>query len=118
MQVQIAPLRPLQMIIKDEARTTVWCTDMDFRRSSPPTSQEQRQSLQDELRQASRDVRIYTTACDISNRSVVEEAVTRLRQDGLPPVKGIIQSAAVLQVSPPNLTDNVVCVISSHPVRL
>ncbi len=35
MQVQIAPLRPLQMIIKDEARTTVWCTDMDFRRSSP-----------------------------------------------------------------------------------
>lgn len=85
--------------------------------SRRPLCQEQKRSLQDELRQVSTSVEVHTTVCDISVRSVVEEAVLRLRQDGLPPVKGIIQAAVVLQVSPSNLS-NAMSMIPSDPMWL
>lgn len=85
--------------------------------SRRPLSQERKRSFQDKFRQLSRGVEIHTTICDISDRSVVEEAVMRLRQDGLPPVKGIIQAAAVLQVSPSDLS-NTMSTILSHPMWL
>ncbi len=59
----------------------------------------ERQELQDKLRLVSAEINVYSIACDISRRPVVQEAVSSLENMRLPPVKGVIQSATVLRVS-------------------
>ena len=60
------------------------------------------QSLEDELRLISAGLRIYSMGCDIADRSMITEVVSTFEKLGLPPVKGVVQSATVLHVS---LTD-------------
>ena len=60
------------------------------------------QSLEDELQMISAGLRIYSMGCDIADRSMITEVVSTFEKLGLPPVKGVVQSATVLHVS---LTD-------------
>lgn len=57
-----------------------------------------KQVLQDGLRSISAGFTIHSMACDISNLSMLREIVSSFKQLGLPPVKGVIQCAAMLQV--------------------
>lgn len=66
--------------------------------SRRPLNADRRQKLQDSLRSFSADGTIHSLACDISNRSMVQSAVQNLKNMALPPVKGVIQAAGVLQV--------------------
>ena len=56
-------------------------------------------SFEEELRRISIGLSVLTIRCDISSRVAVDEALKALENLILPPVKGVIQSAAVLQVS-------------------
>lgn len=67
--------------------------------SRRPLNADREQKLQDSLRSFSADGTIHSLACDISNRSMVQSAVQSLKNMALPPVKGVIQAAGVLQVS-------------------
>lgn len=60
---------------------------------------DRRREIQDELQATSPGLTIYCLACDISNKSMVDEVVAGFEKTGLPRVKGVIQAAAVLQVS-------------------
>lgn len=57
------------------------------------------QALQDDLQAGPSGVKVYSMACDISDSSVVHETVSSFEKLKLPPVKGIVQCATVLQVS-------------------
>ena len=59
----------------------------------------QTQELEDELQSVSPGAKVYSIACDISRKSMIENAARFLEDMNLPPVKGIIQCATVLQVS-------------------
>ena len=59
----------------------------------------QTQELQDGLQLVSPSAKVYTIACDISRKSMIENVARFLEEMSLPPVKGIIQCATVLQVS-------------------
>ena len=47
-----------------------------------------------------RGVRVVGRACDITSREQLANLARDMGQDGLPPVRGIVQSAMVLRVSP------------------
>lgn len=72
------------------------CIVILSRRSLDTTS---RRKLRDKLRQVSDKIKVYSMACDISRRPAVQEAVSFIEKMRLPPVRGVIQSATVLQVS-------------------
>ena len=61
--------------------------------------QGQIQIFQDELRGYSAEARFISLSCDISNREAVYGAVRTIEELGLPPIKGVVQSATVLKVS-------------------
>lgn len=67
--------------------------------SRRPLDADRQQMLQGRLRSFSAGGMIYSLACDISNRSMVQSAVQSLENMALPPVKGVLQAAGVLQVS-------------------
>lgn len=58
----------------------------------------EQQAFERQLQSFSPGLRIFSMACDISKRSMVDEVLSSFTSH-LPPVKGLIQSAAVLQVS-------------------
>ena len=60
---------------------------------------EQVKLMQDELRGHSAEVRFFSLSCDISEQEALVAAVRTIEQLGLPPIKGVVHSAAVLQVS-------------------
>ena len=60
---------------------------------------DEKRALEDRLRLISGGLRIFTMACDISDASMLHTVVSSLEELGLPPVKGVIQSATVLRVS-------------------
>ena len=60
---------------------------------------DRRKVLQDDLRLISPGLEVYSMACDISDSSMVYDVVSSFTKMGLPPVKGVVQSATVLQVS-------------------
>lgn len=72
-------------------------------------NQDRRREIQDELNAISPGLTIYCLACDISDKSRVNEVLAGFEKTGLPRVKGVIQAAAVLQVSrcnPPDYFDS------------
>lgn len=60
---------------------------------------DKKKALQDGLRFISPGLEVYSIACDISNKSMVYDTVSSFARMGLPPVKGVVQCATVLQVS-------------------
>jgi acyl transferase domain-containing protein/NADPH:quinone reductase-like Zn-dependent oxidoreductase len=68
--------------------------------SRKPANPETMKSLKNRLQQLSPGCSVYSFACDISSLSMVQEAATAIGNAGLPPVRGVIQSATVLEVSP------------------
>ena len=62
-------------------------------------SHSEHQALETQLQSVSPGLRIYSLACDISQKSIVDEVLSKFKTSDLPPVKGLIQSATVLQVS-------------------
>ena len=67
--------------------------------SRSPLSHEKSGAIQENLRLILPDLMIYAITCDISDLSKVQEVAYKLEEKGLPPVKGVVHSAAVLQVS-------------------
>lgn len=65
---------------------------------------DRKESLQHGLRSISPGSTIYSMACDISNSAMVQKVISSFEQMGLPPVKGVVQCAAVLQVCLRNAT--------------
>ena len=61
-------------------------------------SQSEHQALEAQLQPVSPGLRINSLACDISQKSIVDEVLSKFKTSDLPPVKGVIQSATVLQV--------------------
>lgn len=61
--------------------------------------EEERGHLQRQLREFSPGCNLYCISCDITSTASIQRAAVTLTQMGLPPVRGIIQSAAILQVS-------------------
>ena len=61
------------------------------------------QAIEAQLQSISPGVRIFSMACDIAQKSLVDEVVLNLKMSNLPPVKGVFQSATVLQASAPSL---------------
>ena len=59
----------------------------------------QTQELQDRLQLVSPSAKVYSIACDISRKSMIESVARFFEEMNLPSVKGIIQCATVLQVS-------------------
>ena len=57
------------------------------------------QALKAQLQSISPNLRIFSLACDISRKSIVDEVLSKFGTLDLPPVKGVIQSATVLQVN-------------------
>ena len=57
------------------------------------------QALEAQLQSVSPGLRMSSLACDISQKSIVDEVLSKLKTSDLPPVKGVIQSATVLQVN-------------------
>ena len=57
------------------------------------------QALEAQLQSVSPGLRILSLACDISQKYIVDKVLSKLKTSDLPPVKGIIQSATVLQVN-------------------
>ena len=55
--------------------------------------------VEDKARLISPEARFYWKTCDIANGVQVMECAASLLSSGLPPVKGIVQAAVVLQVS-------------------
>lgn len=62
-------------------------------------NRDRRREIEDELQSISPGLTIYSLACDISNKSMVNEVVAGFEKIGLSPVKGVVQAAAILQVS-------------------
>ena len=60
---------------------------------------DERQRIQDEVSCLSPGIKIYGFSCDISNSLEVRKVISEFDRMSLPPVKGIVQSAGVLQVS-------------------
>ncbi|KAL9122551.1 MAG: hypothetical protein Q9187_000894 [Circinaria calcarea] len=58
---------------------------------------DEKQAFQDDLRSTSAGLVFYSIACDISNMLMLQEVVAGFEAIGLPPVRGVIQSATVLQ---------------------
>ena len=57
------------------------------------------QALEAQLQSVSPGLRISSLACDISQKSIVDEVLSKFKTSDLPPVKGVVQSATVLQVN-------------------
>ena len=57
------------------------------------------QALEAQLQSVSPGLRMSSLACDISQKFMVDEVVSKFKTSDLPPVKGVIQSATVLQVN-------------------
>ena len=62
------------------------------------------QLLEAQLKSISPGLRIFSLICDISQKSIVDEVLSKFGTSDLPPVKGVIQSATVLQVNVHSLT--------------
>ncbi len=62
-------------------------------------SDDEQQLLEGQLQSVSSGLRMFSMACDISKKSMVNEWLSNLRVLSLPPVKGVVQSATVLQVN-------------------
>ena len=60
------------------------------------------QCLEEELRLLSAGLQLCTISCDIADESMVRSVLFEMEKMALPPVKGVIHSAAVLHVSPSN----------------
>lgn len=60
---------------------------------------EEHDYMQRKLKTLSPDCRLYCISCDITSEASVRKAADTLTQLGVPPVRGIVQSAAVLYVS-------------------
>lgn len=67
--------------------------------SRRPVDVEEHDRLQTRLQLLSPDCRLYCVVCDITVEESIQNAAGLLDQLGVPPVRGIIQSAAILQVS-------------------
>ena len=61
-------------------------------------SHSEHQALEAQLQSVSPGLRISSLACDISQKSIVDDVVSKFKTSDLLPVKGVIQSATVLQV--------------------
>ena len=62
-------------------------------------SHSEHQVLEAQLQSISHGLRIISLACDISQKSIVDEVLSKFKTSDSPPVKGVIQSATVLQVN-------------------
>lgn len=58
---------------------------------------EQAAALVDELSQVS--CRVKAVSCNVSNKSDIADSLRQCQEDGLPPIRGVIQGAMVLKVS-------------------
>jgi NAD(P)-dependent dehydrogenase (short-subunit alcohol dehydrogenase family) len=57
---------------------------------------QQNQAFISEL--AAKGVRVVAKKCDVTSQDEVASAMREVKRDGLPPIRGIIQSAMVLKV--------------------
>lgn len=67
--------------------------------SRRPVDEKERVRIQMHLREASPDCNLYCISCDLTSEDSLQRAADTLTRIGVPPVRGIIQSAAILQVS-------------------
>ncbi|KAK7984416.1 hypothetical protein PG989_011818 [Apiospora arundinis] len=66
-------------------------------------SRRDKDDLQASLEAAQPGCRLYCVACDLTSKSSVQQAAETLQHDhGVPPVRGVIHSAAILQDRPLN----------------
>lgn len=71
-------------------------------------SAEEHRELQERLQAISPGCSLYCLTCDITQEESVQKAAERLHELGVPPVRGIVQSAALLKV----------CILLPNPKRL
>ena len=55
--------------------------------------------IEENLRLISPDFKLYWRTCDIANDAQVKECATNLLSSGIPPIKGVVQTAVLLQVN-------------------
>ena len=55
--------------------------------------------IEENLRLISPSFKLYWRTCDIANETQVKECATNLLSSGIPPVKGVVQAAVLLQVN-------------------
>lgn len=67
--------------------------------SRRPMVEKERQALEAELRLISVDLRVFIITCDISKSTMLETLMSTYENLKLPPIRGVVQSATVLQVS-------------------
>lgn len=60
---------------------------------------EQRQKIEAEFSSIAEDARFYSKSCDVGIESQLQEIVSSLAGEGIPPIKGVIQASVVLRVS-------------------
>lgn len=67
--------------------------------SRRPVDEKERLRIQMHLREASPGCNLYCISCDLTAEASLQRAADALTRIGVPPVRGIIQSAAILQAS-------------------
>lgn len=59
---------------------------------------DQRQKVEAQFSSIAEDARFYSKSCDVGNESQLQEIVSSLAVEGIPPIKGVIQASVVLRV--------------------
>lgn len=63
----------------------------------------EKQTHEDNLRLIAQDIILFIMVCDISDPVMLDDIMSNIKKMGLPPIRGVIQSAAVLQICSPKI---------------